>query len=316
MSIDKLIIDFLEYIQVHKGYSSLTIQEYEHFLFHFSEWLNENYPDKTSPENITLDIVSKYRVYLARLTAKNGRKLKQITQSYYVIALRSFLRYLLVQRDIETLSPDKIELPKQAQRMVNFLNIDQIERLLNSPQINDEKGDINILGLRDKAILETLFSTGMRVSEISRLNRDQVDLKRQEFGVRGKGNKVRVVFLNNTATQWIKEYLEHREDNYQPLFIRHGGSKKNLDKKGGKLRFSVRGIQRIVDSYAKKSGLPLKVSPHVIRHSFATDLLISGADLRSVQEMLGHSSITTTQVYTHVTNKHLKDIHRSFQSRG
>jgi site-specific recombinase XerD len=316
MSIDKLIIDFLEYIQVHKGYSSLTIQEYEHFLFHFSQWLNENYPNTKNPEDLSLDIVSKYRVYLARLKTKNGKYLKQITQSYYIIALRSFLRYLLVQRDINTLSPDKIELPKQGQRLVNFLNIEQIDRLLKSPQITDENG-INIIGLRDKAILETLFSTGMRVSEISRLNRDQVDLQRQEFGIRGKGNKVRVVFLSDTAANWIKEYLNQREDHYQPLFIRYGGpgAKGGTDKKGEKLRLSVRSIQRIVDYYAKKSGLPLKVTPHVIRHSFATDLLIAGADLRSVQEMLGHASIRTTQVYTHVTNKHLKDIHKAFHSR-
>ena len=257
------------------------------------------------------------RVYLARLKTKNGKNLKQITQSYYIIALRSFLRYLLVQRDINTLSPDKIELPKQGQRLVNFLNIEQIDRLLKSPQITDENG-INVIGLRDKAILETLFSTGMRVSEISKLNRDQVDLQRQEFGIRGKGNKVRVVFLSDAATNWIKEYLNQRNDHYQPLFIRYGGAgiRSNIDKKGEKLRLSVRSIQRIVDHYAKKSGLPLKVTPHVIRHSFATDLLIAGADLRSVQEMLGHASIRTTQVYTHVTNKHLKDIHKTFHSRG
>jgi site-specific recombinase XerD len=317
MSIDKLIIDFLEYIQVHKGYSALTIQEYEHFLLHFSKWLNDNYPTVKNPEDLSLDIVSKYRVYLARLKTKNGKYLKQITQSYYIIAIRSFLRYLLVQRDINTLSPDKIELPKQGQRLVNFLSIEQIDRLLKSPQITDENG-INIIGLRDKAILETLFSTGMRVSEISRLNRDQVDLQRQEFGIRGKGNKVRVVFLSDTAVHWIKEYLNQRDDHYQPLFIRYGGPgiKGIIDKKGEKLRLSVRSIQRIVDFYAKKSGLPLKVTPHVIRHSFATDLLIAGADLRSVQEMLGHASIRTTQVYTHVTNKHLKDIHKAFHSRG
>ena len=185
---------------------------------------------------------------------------------------------------------------------------DQVERLLSSPQISDK------VGLRDRVILETLFSTGLRVSELVKLNRDQVNLKRREFGVRGKGNKLRVVFLSDTAADWIERYLKIRQDHFKPLFIRYVGV---IDhhKGGEKMRLTVRSVQKIVAKYARRSGLPMDVSPHTLRHSFATDLLISGADLRSVQEMLGHESIRTTQVYTHVTNRHLREVHKTFHSR-
>lgn len=312
-TMNKLVLDFLEYLEVHKRYSQLTIREYHLYLSRFCDWVNNNYPG-IHPEMINLEILNKYRLFLSRYQDTNGRTLKYITQSYYIIAIRSFFRFLIVQKNLNILSPDKIELPKQSQRIVNFLNIDQIERFLNAPSIS------NAIGLRDKAILETLFSTGMRVSEIAALNRDHIDLKRQEFGIRGKGNKVRVVFLSDTAAKWISEYLKTRDDSYKPLFIRYGKKgkidiKQIQDKKGENLRLSVRSIQNIVDKYAQKCGLPVKVTPHIIRHSFATDLLISGADLRSVQEMLGHASIRTTQVYTHVTNKHLKDVHKAFHTR-
>ena len=247
-------------------------------------------------------------MYLAHLRNRNGTPLKHVTQSYHIIALRAFLRYLLVQRDMSTLSPDKVDLPKQSQRLVIFLNPEQVERLLSSPQIS------NKIGLRDKAILETLFSTGLRVSELVRLNRDQINLERQEFGVKGKGNKIRVVFLSDAATHWIKRYLQSRQDNYKPLFIRYSGAQVT-DKDGEKMRLSVRSIQKIVRKYAKRAGLPIEASPHTLRHSFATDLLIGGADIRSVQEMLGHESIRTTQVYTHVTNRHLKEVHKAFHGK-
>jgi len=256
-----------------------------------------------------MEIVRNYRLYLAHLRNRNGTQLKHITQTYHIIALRAFLRYLLVQRDIPTLSPDKIELPKQSSRSIAFLNPEQVERLLNSPQIS------NITGLRDKAILETLFSTGLRVSELVKLNRDQLDLKRKEFGVKGKGNKLRVVFLSDTAAQWIERYLQARKDNFKPLFIRYSGAV-DVQKSGEKMRLTARSIQKIVEKYAQRAGLPIEVTPHTLRHSFATDLLISGADIRSVQEMLGHESIRTTQVYTHVTNRHLKEIHKAFHSRS
>jgi site-specific recombinase XerD len=307
MKIKTLITDFLEYMEIEKNFSPLTIKEYHHYLTRFYNWLSENYSE-IEPENINLETIRKYRIYLSRLRSEDDVPLKQSTQSYHIVALRSFLRYLLVKRDINTLSPVKIDLPKQKARSVSFLNADQVERLLNSPHISDE------VGLRDRTILETLFSTGLRVSELTNLNRDQVDLERQEFGVRGKGNKIRVVFLSDTATEWIRRYLQARRDNFKPLFIRYSG-KVSEEKNGEKMRLTVRSIQNIVAKYAKRCGLPIEVSPHTLRHSFATDLLIAGADLRSVQEMLGHESIRTTQVYTHVTNRHLKEVHKAFHSR-
>ena len=308
MSLDLLIAEFLEYLEIQKGCSPLTIREYRHYLKRFHNWLTEN-SSATKPEDINLEIVRRYRLYLAHLRARDGVLLQRVTQSYHIVALRAFLRYLLVQRDIPTLSPDKIELPKQGSRSVSFLNPGQIERLLNSPKIS------NNVGLRDKTILETLFSTGLRVSELVSLNRDQVDLQRKEFGVKGKGNKIRVVFLSDTAAQWIERYLRSRQDHFKPLFIRHRG-KVDAQKNGEKMRLTTRSIQNIVSKYAKRSGLPIKATPHTLRHSFATDLLISGADIRSVQEMLGHESIRTTQVYTHVTNRHLKEVHKAFHSRN
>jgi len=308
MTLELLIADFLEYLEIEKGCSRLTIREYKHYLQRFHNWLTENSPAQ-KPEDINMEVVRNYRLYLAHLRARDGVLLERVTQSYHIVALRAFLRYLLVQRDIHTLSPDKVELPKQSSRSIAFLNPEQMERLLNSPQIS------NIIGLRDRTILETLFSTGLRVSELVSLNRDQVDLERKEFGVKGKGNKLRVVFLSDTAAQWIERYLQVRNDNFKPLFIRHSG-KVDIQKSGEKMRLTVRSIQRIVAKYAKRSGLPIEATPHTLRHSFATDLLISGADIRSVQEMLGHESIRTTQVYTHVTNRHLKEVHKAFHSKN
>jgi site-specific recombinase XerD len=305
--IEPLIDDFLEYLEIEKGRSPLTIREYRHYLDRFLDWLKAN-TKASEPSDITSEIVRKYRLYLAHLPNPDGAQIKRITQTYHIIALRAFLRYMVVHRNIVTLSPDKIELPKQSQRSVTFLNPEQLDRLLNCPNISDEAG------LRDKAILETLFSTGLRVSELVRLNRDQINLGRKEFGVRGKGDKLRVVFLSDTAANWLERYLQVRKDSFKPLFIRYSG-KIDPTKEGEKMRLTARSIQGIVNKYAKRCGLPLIVTPHTLRHSFATDLLIGGADLRSVQEMLGHESIRTTQVYTHVTNKHLKEIHQAFHSR-
>jgi site-specific recombinase XerD len=308
MTLELSIAEFLEYLEIQKGCSPLTIKRYRHYLKRFHNWLLENSPT-TKPEDINLELVRRYRLYLAHLRTRDGVQLKRVTQSYHIVALRAFLRYLLVQRDIPTLSPDKIELPKQSSRSIAFLKPEQIERLLDSPQIS------NIIGLRDRAILETLFSTGLRVSELVNLNRDQLDLERKEFGVKFKVNKLRVVFLSDTAAQWIERYLRSRQDNFKPLFTRHSG-KVDTQKSGEKMRLTARSIQRIVARYAKRSGLPIEATPHTLRHSFATDLLISGADIRSVQEMLGHESIRTTQVYTHVTNRHLKEVHKAFHSRN
>ena len=308
MTLELLIAEFLEYLEIQKGCSPLTIRDYRRYLERFHDWLAENSP-ATKPEDINLELVRRYRLYLAHLRARDGLPLKRVTQSYHIIALRAFLRYLLVQRDIPTLSPDKVELPKQGSRSIAFLNLEQVERLLNSPKIS------NNAGLRDRTILETLFSTGLRVSELVSLNRDQIDLERKEFGVKGKGNKLRVVFLSDTAAQWIERYLQARKDDFKPLFIRYSG-KVDARNNGEKMRLTARSIQNIVSKYAKKSGLPIEATPHTLRHSFATDLLISGADIRSVQEMLGHESIRTTQVYTHVTNRHLKEVHKAFHSRN
>jgi site-specific recombinase XerD len=308
MNLEPLIDDFLEYLEIEKGYSPLTIREYRHYLNRFLDWLNTN-TTTTKPEDISSDLVRKYRLYLAHLPDQTGKLLKRITQAYHIIALRAFLRYLLVQRDIPTLSPDKIGLPKQSPRSVTFLNPEQVERLLNSPKLSNEAG------LRDKAILETLFSTGLRVSELVRLNRDHINLDRKEFGVRGKGDKLRVVFLSDTAKYWLERYLQSRKDHFKPLFIRYSG---RVEPKtdGENMRLTARSIQEIVSKYAKRCGLPFEVTPHTLRHSFATDLLISGADLRSVQEMLGHESIRTTQVYTHVTNRRFKEVHQTYHSRN
>ncbi len=305
--IEPLVDDFLEYLEVERGRSPLTIREYRHCLERFLDWIKTN-TNVTEPAGITPDTVRKYRLYLAHLRNPDGTLLKRITQTYHIIALRALLRYLVVQRNIATLSPDKIELPKQIQRSVAFLTPEQVEILLNSPKITDEAG------LRDKAILETLFSTGLRVSELVRLNRDQINLERKEFGVRGKGDKLRVVFLSDTAADWLNRYLQTRKDSFKPLFRRYSGRVDSV-KEGENMRLTARSVQDIVNKYAKRCGLPINVTPHTLRHSFATDLLIGGADLRSVQEMLGHESIRTTQVYTHVTNKHLKEIHQAFHSR-
>ncbi|UCH51716.1 MAG: tyrosine-type recombinase/integrase [Chloroflexota bacterium] len=308
MSLEPLTEDFLEYLEIEKGRSPLTIREYRHYLQRFLDWAKTN-SKATAPEDIKPELIRRYRLYLAHLRDQNDKPLKRITQTYHIIALRAFLRYLLVQRDISTLSPDKIELPKQSQRLVTFLNPEQLERLLNSPKISDE------VGLRDKAIMETLFSTGLRVSELVRLNRDQINLDRKEFGVRGKGDKLRVVFLSDTAAHWLGRYLQARKDSFKPLFRRYSG-RIDATRDGEKMRLTARSVQEIVNKYAKRCGLPLEVTPHTLRHSFATDLLIAGADLRSVQEMLGHESIRTTQVYTHVTNRHLKEVHQTYHSRN
>ena len=307
ISLESLITEFLEYLEIERGRSPLTIREYRHYLKRFHNWLSEN-SSATKPEDINLELVRRYRLYLAHFRDRNGVPLKRITQTYHIIALRAFLRYILVQRDISTLSPEKIELPKQSSRSVAFLNAEQIERLLNSPKISSKTG------LRDRSILETLFSTGLRVSELVRLNRDQINLDRKEFGIRGKGGKLRVVFLSDTSVHWLERYLQARQDCFKPLFIRYSGHV-DTERNGEKMRLTARSIQKIVRKYAKRCGLPIEASPHTLRHSFATDLLIAGADLRSVQEMLGHESIRTTQVYTHVTNRHLKEVHEAFHSR-
>lgn len=254
---------------------------------------------------MTDEMVRGYRLYLARHQDEKGRNLTPTTQSYYVIALRAFLKYL-TRRGIKTLSPERVDLPKSESKNVKFLNREQVERLLSQPSISD------VAGLRDKAIMEVLFSTGLRVSEIAKLDRDKIDFKTREFGIIGKGRRPRVVFLTERSVMWVQRYLSAREDHYKPMWVRFSGKQPDPVTAGESVRLSVRSIQMIVDKYCKKAKLPVKVTPHVLRHSFATTLLQQGADLRSVQEMLGHKNVATTQVYTHVTNPQLKQIHDKY----
>jgi site-specific recombinase XerD len=305
--IDRLIEEFLEYLEIEKNCSPLTIRNYKHYLERFSRWLKAN-SSKNNPASINLEIIKKYRVFLSRFTAKNGSPLSRITQTYHVIALRAFLRYL-IKNDYRTIAPEKIELPKSESRSLKFLNTDQVERLLGQPEISKPQG------LRDKAILETLFSTGLRVSELVRLNRDQIDLNRREFGVIGKGGRARVVFLSKSAAEWLGKYLASRSDKWEPLFIRIVKNPEVIED-GKKLRLTPRSIQRIVKKYVRRAKIPVDASPHSLRHGFATDLLMAGADIRSVQELLGHKNISTTQIYTHVTNKQLRDVHEAFHGKG
>jgi len=305
--ISQKIDEFLEYMEIERGSSPLTIRNYKHYLGRFLNWLR-NQKIRRNLSDINADVVRQYRVYLSRLTDGKGGTLSRRTQGYHVIALRSYLRYLL-KNDFSVMSPDKIDLPKSSERQIKFLSGEQVDRLLNAPTLS------TIQGKRDKAILEVFYSTGLRVSELVKLDRDKVDLERREFGIVGKGGKARVVFLSVRATQWIVKYLNNRKDKYKPLFVRHKG-KMDPSQDNESMRLSVRSVQRMIKKYAKKIKLPVEATPHTIRHSFATDLLMAGADLRSVQEMLGHKNVSTTQIYTHVTNKQLRDIHSAFHGKG
>ena len=301
-----LVDEFLEYLEIERNLSPLTIRDYRHYLENFVTWSNFHSPI-SKPQDLTVELVRKYRVNLAHYNSPNGNlPLKKVTQNYYVIALRSFLKYL-IRKDLPVISPDKIELPKVESRSLKFLDRDQVDRLLAQPNMSTDQG------IRDKAIMEMLFSTGLRVSELCRLNRDQVNLERGEFGVIGKGQRLRVVFLSDRAKIWLERYLAKRTDIFNPLFIRTRGNQEPAVN-GEKMRLTARSVQRILEKYVRKARLPVKATPHVMRHSFATDLLMNGADLRSVQELLGHKNVATTQIYTHVTNAQLRDVHKAFHS--
>ncbi len=306
-----LINDFLEYCEIEKNHSELTIRNYDHYLRRFLDFAESNRSRDLRPEQITPELVRKYRLYLNRLNTELGGNLAKITQNYHIIALRAFLKYL-TKRDIKSLPAEKVELGNLKRRQIDFLEIKEVESLLQAPEKYPSKKEI--ITLRDSAILETLFSTGLRVSELVGLDRDKINLERGEFTIRGKGGKDRAVFLSDNAKEKIKTYLSHRDDNAKPLFIHYSGVKEGLDE-GEYMRLTPRSIQRMVSKYAKLTGITKKVTPHMLRHSFATDLLINGADIRSVQAMLGHSSITTTQAYTHITNTHLREIHKTFHKK-
>jgi site-specific recombinase XerD len=298
-----LITDFLEYLELERNASQRTIKNYDHYLKRFLEFAGD-----IEPQKIDLSLVRKYRLFLSRYTDPETKQpLKRVTQNYFMIALRSFLRYL-ARIDINTLSPEKIELGEEDPSPLKVLDEDNLQRLLETPDGTTKEG------MRDKTILEMLFSTGLRVSELASLNCDQINLKSREFGVVGKGGKERVVFLSNEACQWLEKYLTFRKDTFKPLFIRYQGKVDPTDD-GERMRLSTRSIERIVEKYVKQSGLSIKATPHTLRHNFATDLLMNGADIRSVQEMLGHSNISTTQIYTHITNRQLKEVHKNFHSK-
>lgn len=299
--------DFLEYLQVEKGCSPLTLRNYKHYLLRLILWM-ESQGIREDLKDINQDIVRSFRVFLSNLPGENGNQMSRRTQGYHVIALRSFLKWL-IKNDYEVMAPDKIDLPKVEERQVKFLNGEQVDRLLNAPTLS------TIQGKRDKAILEVLFSTGLRVSELTKLDRDKIDMDRREFGIIGKGGRARVVFLSSRATDWLVKYLNERDDHFKPLFIRHKG-KIDPATPDEKTRLTPRSVQRLIKKYSHKMKLPIEVTPHVMRHSFATDLLNAGADIRSVQEMLGHKNISTTQIYTHVTNRQLRDIHAAFHGKG
>lgn len=302
MTLSILIAEFLEYLEIEQNRSQKTIANYHHYLTRLVDFAGD-----INISEITPELVRKWRLWLNRLGTNNADELQKTTQNYHLIALRSFLKFC-AKRDIDTLPADKIELARTKRPQVTFLNPEELARLLNEPNIEVESG------LRDRAILELLYSSGLRISELVGLNKDHVNLVRREFMVRGKGQKDRPIFISQEAAEWIQKYLERRADNAQPLFVRLGGQKK-ADTTGNYLRLTARSIQRLVAQYARLAGITKHVSPHTMRHSFATDLLMNGADLRSVQAMLGHSNIATTQIYTHVTDPHLKNIHEKFHRK-
>ena len=300
--IKKLIDRFISYIEINKNRSLKTVNNYRRYLYRFFDFAKIN-----SVSNITADVVNNFILYMRRQNGTRDGEMKTNTRNYHLIALRMFLKYL-AKIDVKTLSPEKIELAKQQPRQVEFLEKEELKKIIGAPNLTKES---ELTKLRDVAILELLFSTGLRVSELANLNKENVNLNRDEFSIRGKGGKVRVVFISTIARETLKKYLDNRKDTSQALFVRT-----DLDSKNHSLEnLTVRSIQRIVKKYSKIAGITKKVTPHTLRHSFATDLLYEGADIRSVQEMLGHSSITTTQIYTHVTNKRLKEIFDKFHDK-
>lgn len=304
-SLKEQIFEYLEHIEIERNLSPLTVRDYTLYLLRFEEWAKKQEIKRI--QDLRIEHVKRYRLHLARQVNQAGETLTTRTQSYYMIALRSFLKWL-VKVDVPVLAPEKIDLPKLEAQQMQFVSPEQLERLLQQPDVSD------LAGLRDRAILEVLFSTGLRVSELVSLDRDQVDTQRREFGVVGKGRKIRVVFLSPEAATWVEEYLGRRSDQFNPVFIRYAKGI-DLTEDGENMRLTARSVQRIVEKYRKMAHIPVKLTPHGIRHSFATDLLRNGAGLRDVQEMLGHKNISTTQIYTHVTKPELKKIHDQFHSQ-
>ena len=302
MLFSKVKVDFLEYLEIEQDRSQKTIKNYDHYLTRISDFAGDIQVTDIDPE-----LIRKWRLWLNRLGTNTSDELQKSTQNYHLIALRSFLKFC-AKRDIPALTADKIELARTVRKQVTFLNPEELERLFAQPDIT------TLAGLRDRAILELLFSSGLRVSELVGLDREHINLKRREFMVRGKGQKDRPIFISPVAAEWIQAYIDKRTDTVRPLFARYSG-RKTVDTSGNFHRLTARSIQRMVARYALLAGITKHVSPHTLRHSFATDLLMNGADLRSVQALLGHSNISTTQIYTHVTDPHLKSVHEKFHHK-
>lgn len=299
MKFAKAKTDFLEYLEIEQNRSQKTIANYDHYLTRILDFAGD-----ITIKDIDPELIRKWRLWLNRLGTNTSDELQKTTQNYHLIALRSFLKFC-AKRDIPALTADKVELAKTVRKQVTFLGPEELDRLFAEPDLE------KLSGLRDRAILELLFSSGLRVSELVGLDRDHINLKRREFMVRGKGQKDRPIFISPAAAEWVQKYLDKRDDTTKPLFVRYSGGRK-VDVSGNFHRLTARSVQRLVARYALLAGITKHVSPHTLRHSFATDLLMNGADLRSVQALLGHSNISTTQIYTHVTDPHLKAVHQKF----
>ncbi len=295
--------DFLEYLEIEQNRSQKTIENYDRYLQRLVEFSSD-----CDIRKFDAEMLRRWRLWLNRLTDINGDTISKSTQNYHLIALRSFLKYL-AKRDIDALTSDKVELAKATRPQVGFLEYDEVKRLL------DVIDTSNPVGLRDRAIIELLFSGGLRVSELVGLNREHINLERREFSIRGKGQKDRLIFISPHAAEWLAAYEKSRPDNFKPLFIHYSGSADGLDD-GAYTRLTARSVQRLVTRYARIAGLTKHVTPHTLRHSFATDLLANGADLRSVQSLLGHANVSTTQIYTHLTDPQLKSVHEKFHRKG
>jgi site-specific DNA tyrosine recombinase xerD len=312
MDISELVADFLESLEIEKGRSTKTVENYGLYLARFIDLITEDFEDQEmiKPSDITPEVLRRFRLKLNRFSDnQNKERLSALTQSYHLIALRGFFKYL-AKRGIKSLDPSLIDLPRAAKKQVTFLHFDEIERLLAEIPLDTESG------LRDRAIIELLFSGGLRVSELCSLNRDSINLERREFMVRGKGKKDRPIFIDKSTAECIEDYLNMRTDTLPALFLNNSANQQIPSTSGDFRRLTPRSIERIVQKYTRLAGITKHVTPHTMRHSFATDLLMNGADIRSVQSLLGHANISTTQIYTHITDPHLKEVHEKFHSES
>lgn len=312
MDISELVADFLESLEIEKGRSTKTVENYGLYLARFIDLITEDFEgqEMIKPSDITPEVLRRFRLKLNRFSDnQNKERLSALTQSYHLIALRGFFKYL-AKRGIKSLDPSLIDLPRAAKKQVTFLHFDEIERLLAEIPLDTESG------LRDRAIIELLFSGGLRVSELCGLNRDSINLERREFMVRGKGKKDRPIFIDKSTAECIEDYLNMRTDTLPALFLNNSANQQIPSTGGDFRRLTPRSIERIVQKYTRLAGITKHVTPHTMRHSFATDLLMNGADIRSVQSLLGHANISTTQIYTHITDPHLKEVHEKFHSES